>query len=253
MINRDAQRTTDHGRRRAYTLIELLVVISIIIVLMGLMLPAVMGVLGRAEDAVTKSEIAQMNVAVEEFKRAYGFYPPSRVVLRGNRGDYNTSSPVEKYSATVLPQRFPNLNRGWTNIDWGCPDGTELDGAQCLVFFLAGPDAKGFGAINPAEQGKPVFAFKRDRLQAGTGGLPYYTDQYGQPYLYFSTKKDSANSYTLDCPQLQDGAYYHADKEYANPNSFQIIAAGRNGRFGNGSSLANMPADAQDNLTNFTR
>lgn len=62
-------------RRSAFTLIELLVVIAVIAILISLLTPAVQSVRRSAFETVVATQISQMEAAVEEFKREFGFYP----------------------------------------------------------------------------------------------------------------------------------------------------------------------------------
>ena len=59
----------------AFTLIELLVVISIIIVLIGLALPAFQGVQNSAKKTQAKNDLVQLVTAVNAFYTEYGRYP----------------------------------------------------------------------------------------------------------------------------------------------------------------------------------
>lgn len=63
------------SRRSGFTLIELLVVITIIALLVGLLLPAVQAVRRGVYETATAADVAQIDAAVESFKREYGFYP----------------------------------------------------------------------------------------------------------------------------------------------------------------------------------
>src|SRR6266571_4223241 len=54
-------------RRCAFTLIELLVVIAIIVVLIGLIIVAVPKALDPANEAVTRTDMAQLSAAIQSF------------------------------------------------------------------------------------------------------------------------------------------------------------------------------------------
>jgi len=65
------------GIRRGFTLIELMMVISIILLLMALMTPAITEALNMVNVVRTKNTIALIGTGLEAFKQDFGYYPPS--------------------------------------------------------------------------------------------------------------------------------------------------------------------------------
>jgi hypothetical protein len=176
-------------------------------------------------------------------------------------------------------------------IDWNNNNQIDppvlLSGDQCLVFFLGGvqivspgppvtPGCMGFSSdnTNPAkltgDRVAPFYEFKSDRLVVlpanALNGNNYFSclDPYGNVYAYFSTYK-SRNGYnrygTSDCPNLGVSPYIQSIQTpptpplvmYWNPDSYQIISAGRNKMFGPGGlwSPGNTNANGSDDLANF--
>ncbi len=101
----------------------------------------------------------------------------------------------------------------------------------------------------------PYIQFDSTRLTPGLNGNTFleYIDPYGQRYAYFSSGKapNSYNAYAstlgADCPSLISGGkpiqpYYQPPAsatspiQYYNPDTFQIISAGKNTTFGPGGS-----------------
>jgi prepilin-type N-terminal cleavage/methylation domain-containing protein len=74
-LSRHSPLATRHSR--AFTLIELLVVISIMGVLAALLFPVVGAVKKRQYINNTQAEMAKLETAIDRYKAAYGFYPPS--------------------------------------------------------------------------------------------------------------------------------------------------------------------------------
>jgi prepilin-type N-terminal cleavage/methylation domain-containing protein len=138
-----------------------------------------------------------------------------------------------------------------------------LQGQECLVFFLGGipgniPAAAGgvnqclgfsTNPANPADLTRPMnppfYDFKTERLALGQSTKAFhYLDAYGssnnltasKPYLYFSSYK-TANGYNRygspspDCAAFSVAAY-GAGSLFQNPNTFQIISAGKDQGFG---------------------
>src|SRR3954447_9976693 len=61
--------------RNGFTLLELLVVIAIVVVLAGLLFPAVQSVLERAKKVQAKNDLTQIVTAVNAYYTEYGKYP----------------------------------------------------------------------------------------------------------------------------------------------------------------------------------
>jgi prepilin-type N-terminal cleavage/methylation domain-containing protein len=64
------------GDRRAFTLIELLVVIAIIAVLATLVTGLTVGAKDRRVRSRIKTELAEIALAIEQYKKVHGVYPP---------------------------------------------------------------------------------------------------------------------------------------------------------------------------------
>jgi general secretion pathway protein G len=246
-------------KRAAFTLIELMVVILIIAVLVSLLLAAVSGVMRRIPVVQTSTDISQFSVALNAFMSDYNLDipPPSTLVL------YETN-PLQGPSANFLQKVFgKNLGSGVAFVDWngdGVANGPwTLEGEQCLVFYLSGINNTGFSTnnINPAAttpSGKrrgPYITFQPSRLVPGNvvnsalNAFPVYIDSWqvkavphpppyanGVPYAYFSSN-GIMNGYTLtDCANIGAAPYFTAASVYTNPNTYQIISAGKDGAFG---------------------
>src|SRR5262245_36947772 len=214
----------------------------------------------RTVQAVT--DLLQLQLALHNFRSRFFVYPPSRIKL-SETGNYNPDDPLDRDSLAYLRQMWPDLQ--WEDgIDWNGngkidvpADGGDvvLEGDQCLVFFLGGiptanpPGCLGFSTNerNPAQPGGDRrgpffegFQANPNRLVQIHGNAFYsYLDSYGmKPYAYFSSHKDKKpggyNRYGgTDCAAL--GVWPYAKElnptpQYWNPNSFQIISAGRDGR-----------------------
>jgi competence protein ComGC len=71
-------KATRHGR--AFTIIELLTVMSIIVILIGLLVPALNKVKRYATDVRQKAQLHSMDAAIELFNSEFDGYPPSNAL-----------------------------------------------------------------------------------------------------------------------------------------------------------------------------
>jgi len=201
-------RNANPAERGGFTMIELMVVILIISILVALTAAAVMKALGMGSKTANRSDIAQLESAIEAFKAQYTVnYIPSRIILRRYYGDYFNAagaplSQLDQDSVTYLTQVFHkggtafrtnwsnraigmNWHSSWASLPAGQSAQESLEGEQCLVFFLGGIQAAnpngclGFSTddTNPAgfltATRSSFFTFQSARLVVpGTQGMP---------------------------------------------------------------------------------
>lgn len=151
--------------RRGFTLIEVLIVIAIITILATLLLRTIGMARGRANVAREQNDVSQLGMSLEAFRQRFGIYPPSRIRLRENTS-YGNADPFDQHSVQYLKRIWPNVQivttatpQTLTNenqcILWCFDDPVkkttagatqlltngriyELEGDECLVFFLGG-------------------------------------------------------------------------------------------------------------------
>jgi Tfp pilus assembly protein PilE len=209
----------------------MLVVIAIIGILAAILIPAVQMAVTKARNAAITDQISQLEMAVEKYLEKHSDYPPNF-----NEDYVNTPWPqtiVFRHLRRVSRNAGENMTL-WTNYANGDPllgDGinlnatpyTQIDAAECLVFWLGGlsasaasPTTGGNGPLEPVSstevQGRRVldraasfFEFKESQLGDIDGdGLFEYYPPYGDrvPYVYFDgrsydnlgARDDNANS-----------------------------------------------------------
>jgi prepilin-type N-terminal cleavage/methylation domain-containing protein len=109
-------RRTQVGHRgaiRGFTLVELLLVMGIIVMLVGLLFPAVNAAVTAVRIASTQSTINNLSAGLEAFKQDWGMYPPSKIGKDG----------------------------------WSSGMGSSVDGYAALAYYLIGRDGTGWGSL----------------------------------------------------------------------------------------------------------
>jgi prepilin-type N-terminal cleavage/methylation domain-containing protein len=142
--------------RQAFTLIELLVVISIIAVLAAFLFPVAGVVKRRQYISQTQAEMGKLVSAIEGYKNAYDFYPPSSpndaqvpqlyyeligttISVVGGVTNYVTLDNSTQIKLTDVPAAFSGVN-GFVN----CTKGSGED-ASPAKNFLPGLSPKEYG------------------------------------------------------------------------------------------------------------
>jgi type II secretory pathway pseudopilin PulG len=120
------------GRRAAFTIVELLTVMSVIIILMGLLVPALNAFKKVAKKVAQRNQFHTIGVSLEMFNAEWEQYPPS------DGWD------------EMVPDRW-----GWDYTD-GAP--LEQGGAQILAEAMVGQDLVGFHPDADFTWGNPVYS-----------------------------------------------------------------------------------------------
>ena len=221
--------------RRGFTLLELMIVIVIIAILAAFLLPAINSVRRRAVVAQVRSEISSIESAITNFRQEFGIEPPGSIRLYANStpngwtttGATPRDEEIRIRSRAYIRQLWPQFDFSTAGGAGAFPGGQnklDLNGAECLVFFLGGVRANatsppiGFSK-NPStpfssagtNRLKPFFDFSPSRfVDLDQDGMNEYVDPIANqkaPYLYFDsndgknydTWNDGTKTCNIDC------------------------------------------------------
>ena len=276
--------------RSGFSLVEMLVVIAILGILAALILPAVWRAVVRARETRIILEVSQLDMALESYRQNRGAYPPG-----GFPGDDAASLEIrsEQYRRH-LRRAFPRHQHD----DSG--DGAltqlvaaRLTPAESLVFWLAQVVNDPRRPLTSDGDRQVLFEFDDSRLRQtrvielgerndfplfeyvppGVDAAPYV--YFPAPYAVVVNGSPVVNShleeisgwdvypYRSNRGDLSDPTTIPLDEYWLNPTTFQLIAPGLDGEFGEdtvGEGLGfkvfpnglNYTDGDWDNIANFT-
>jgi prepilin-type N-terminal cleavage/methylation domain-containing protein len=262
--------------RAGFTLIELLIAVLIIGILATLVTLGVSKAMSYAKQVATKTEMGQIEQALGVAAIEMGRVPyiPSYIKLCYSKAGYTQSSP-DQMSLRILTQMFPNAWTGPNGLeDWNGPNKSdpangiiELKADRAFVFFLRGPDGNGFSAKGPVtsnpQGGKrfgPYYEFKSERLNFGNDGLASYRDYWDNPganmvvYSQMMVGQTSPSQHFDLLAAPVPGRQLQAANKYFMPKGYQILSAGKDGKWGAYTTpvfTGNLVGDGEDDQSNF--
>lgn len=202
--NRLARTTSGHLphdlSRRGFTITELLVAIGIIVLLIGILLPALAKALGNAKKSQTQSTLNEFAKAVEAFHQEFGYYPgliPEATLASDPKISSTENALLHLMGGAVASDdpAYSTFTAGWTAYTIG-------SGANSFSFKV-NVNEIGKGPRIAGKQYPPFFAPKSDEFSAAPGqvagvsgsdapivDLPDLLDAWGQPVLYFRSLRE---------------------------------------------------------------
>ena len=264
-LHSDLVTTTASHRRSGFTLVELLAVIMIIALLAGLVTPAVMRARNTARNAAIKAEIDMLHMAIMNYKNEYGSFPPCSDDLTAATG----------LATKHLARLFPRCTNPYSQLTTAFSGKTPavISPSNALAFWLSGyTDDPALPLAASSASRKKLYDFDASRLDTNTGNY-WPAGKSKSPYVYLDSNLYSAFPYTtadltlaraqrvpntpltsLDASAFATVVPSAATPPFANPDTFQILCAGRDEQFGTDDDLSNFwPGTRRDYLDSLNQ
>ncbi|MFG0330028.1 MAG: type II secretion system protein [Phycisphaerales bacterium] len=232
------KRTYEHraGRPgRGFTIVELLVVIGIIVLLVGLLLPALAGVRRGARKTQTSNLMANLGMAADSFYQSIGRYPGvlSERELCGDNTIYNEWSGTENALLDLMGGLEARGDTGDT-FDLGGLDiyrddigrGPVIGDTKYAAYFQPQPEdlfyVQGQLGQDDVDNNQPT---------SGDDAFPDLVDAFGAPILFWrhSGQKSTLNNsriVDLEAISTESASYYISSfQSYANSS---VLAVNKN-------------------------
>ncbi|MBK7875686.1 MAG: prepilin-type N-terminal cleavage/methylation domain-containing protein [Planctomycetes bacterium] len=207
------------GARAGFTLLEMLAVIVILGILMIVLLPRLLGTQKTAQEQLVRASLVQIGASIDEYEHKFGDYPPSAWV-----DAWGTAPNATNVGAECLVQSL------WSN-QWG---GTTLS-------------EDGLVNLDEDESKKPLSRLPTGKLfelkDAWDNPIAYlHRRDYGKQHAYVT--KDGETGELVD--NTVTAATNPTTKSPRNPNKYQLVSAGADGRFGTDDDLGNWAAEPKE-------
>lgn len=220
---------TPVSHRRAFTLVELMIVVGIIGTLAAISIPVVMNALSKARNAAIKSEVDMLHMAIMNYRNQVGTFPP-----------LDPDPTVSGAAQSHLRRAFPR-----------CDAAAQLAGESPITPFkalrswLRGFTNNPVSPLDPTEDREPFYNFDASRFD--TEEIIYFPSKLPQsPFVYipknnYGKKYPSEKlTYTANNATFTIEAETYESIDGMNPDTFQILCAGRDGEW-----------DTEDDISNF--
>lgn len=184
------------SRRTAFTLIELLVVISIIVVLMGILLPVIKSVQIQARAADTKNQIAHIGALFQAYYNDFNSYPgpiPNTQLRGAAVNNVTTAENASNPPQPITPWDQTKITMA-ENAVLGLLGGLKPGATAGQFTYSQGLLGQGPRSLGPVPKKVPAYGdtnglsagdYKDDVADADDSIIPEFVDRFpqGMPIL----------------------------------------------------------------------
>jgi prepilin-type N-terminal cleavage/methylation domain-containing protein len=260
--------------RKGFTLVEILVAITVIAILGAMLMAGLFPMLNTAKEAAIRTEMSQIEMAVEQFHTKYQIYPPSFVQFHAIADNNLRAAEIRRFLNRISPSHQESNAR----IDlWWQQRGQFIDPRRGddLVFWLSGLfKNKQFpltGSLNGAipnaysleaggEDRELFYKFRPAQLVTFPQGVASYSQEKDTlaPFVYIDAPNYLRNAVAVGAIPAQSflGYWQRAENDptpdamptpteisngvvvFPNPTTFQLVVCGRDKLTGDGQELA---------------
>lgn len=218
---------SQRSRRAAFTLVELIVVIGIIALLAAMIFPAFAGVKKKAAIRKARTELQQLEVAINSYKTRHGFLPPGNQLanfsasgrkffalnplyfeLKGTKLSTNSSYQSLDGKISIAPPDVQTAFGGGVAGFMNCTRGNGDEAAPAQDFFKdLKPGQYVFGTFS----GKSVailscsVQWSKDLPPVMDGFVPDDLSVYPNPWRYTLNGTNNPGGYDLWVDIVQSG------------------------------------------------
>jgi type II secretory pathway pseudopilin PulG len=228
--------------------------------LAAIITPVVMQSLTKARNAAIKAEIDMLHMAIMNYKNEYGSFPPAFVpTITGSDAASNHLKRIFPRAGNPAFQTkcLPYQNQGASTFTAATGITTDTALVAWLYGFNSDPqnpvlsttgaaatvgaDITVTGTVSPRSK---MFDFDRSRI----ANFKYYpSGKPNSPYLYYSNSIYTGYPYGGGAVPGAHRTTFAGDptpfangtQQFANPDTFQILCAGRDEQFGTDDDLSN--------------